>query len=317
MFWLCTASTSSLPKANRPQLYRRHLIKDSFPSCRLGNCLLALTLLVGAVLPPAFAESVKVRFQEGTQRGFLVLRNQKGAAIANGEYSKVVHGERVTLRLVFRFRDGSLHQENAVYVQGRTLRLLTDHLLQKGPSFPSPVDLAIDVPSGRIVSRFTGKDGQPQSREDHMDLPPDLANGIIFSLIMNLDPAATPVNVSYLAMMNKPRVLHLRISNAGEQTFTVGGMRRHATDFMARVELGGLTGIVAPIVGKQPAPVHFWVLGGDSPVFIREEGQLFEGGPVWRMEQVSPTFAVTPTVADVEPAPEIHSKSIRTAIANR
>ena len=123
---------------------------------------------------------------------------------------------------------------------------------------------------------------------------------------MNLDPSATPVNVSYLAMMNKPRVLHLRISNAGEQTFKVAGMRRRATDFMARVELGGLTGIVAPIVGKQPAPIHFWVLGGDSPVFIREEGQLFEGGPVWRMEQASPTFASAPAVATLNrrPSPE-------------
>lgn len=276
-----------------------------------------MAVLAGVLLPKALAESVKVRFQEGTQRGFLVLRNQEGAAIASGEYSKVVHGERVNLRLLFRFRDGSLHQETASYVQGKTLRLLTDRLIQKGPSFPTPVDLAIDVPAGRVVSRSVGKDGQPESREDHMDLPPDLANGIIFSLVMNLDPAVTPVTVSYLAVMSKPRVLHLRISNVGEQTFTVAGMRRRATDFLAKVELGGLTGIVAPIVGRQPAPIHFWVLGGDSPAFIREEGQLFEGGPVWRMEQVSPTFAAAPTVANAEPTPEPQSKTNHTVIANR
>lgn len=42
-------------------------------------------------------------------------------------------------------------------------------------------------------------------------------------------------------------------------------------------------------VSPQFAPVS-WILGGSSPVFIREEGQLYEGGPIWRTEQNSPAF---------------------------
>jgi hypothetical protein len=43
-----------------------------------------------------------------------------------------------------------------------------------------------------------------------------------------------------------------------------------------------------------PVPVrhyHIWILGGASPASIREEGQLYEGGPIWRIEQISPEFA--------------------------
>ncbi len=43
-------------------------------------------------------------------------------------------------------------------------------------------------------------------------------------------------------------------------------------------------------IGKQPADFHIWILGGTSLAFIREEGQFYEGGPIWRVEQIGPTF---------------------------
>ena len=57
-----------------------------------------------------------------------------------------------------------------------------------------------------------------------------------------------------------------------------------------KVEIGGAAGIVAPLVGKQPPDVHIWILGGEAPVFLKEEGPLYGGGPIWRIEQVSPVW---------------------------
>jgi hypothetical protein len=34
--------------------------------------------------------------------------------------------------------------------------------------------------------------------------------------------------------------------------------------------------------------------GGDAPAFIKEEGQFYEGGPIWRIELVSPIFPGNP-----------------------
>ena len=94
-----------------------------------------------------------------------------------------------------------------------------------------------------------------------------------------------------MAPLSKPRLIRAAIRPVGEAPFHIGGTLRKATDFSLHIELGGLTGLIAPILGKQPADYHIWILEGPSPAFIREEGQLYEGGPVWRIEQISPSFA--------------------------
>lgn len=127
-------------------------------------------------------------------------------------------------------------------------------------------------------------------RVDRMDLPPDLANGLPPNLLLNILPTEPETDISYLLPTNKPRVVRVTVKPAGKVPFTIGGTRRRAIDCVLHVELGGLTGIVAPIIGKQPHDFHIWILGGAHPAFIREGGQLFEGGPIWRIEQISPTF---------------------------
>jgi hypothetical protein len=82
----------------------------------------------------------------------------------------------------------------------------------------------------------------------------------------------------------------LTLSVAGEETFSTGGMSRKATHYVVKIEIGGLTGLVAPLVGKQPPDSHVWVLGGEAPAFVKSEGPLFLGGPVWRIELVSPVW---------------------------
>ena len=44
------------------------------------------------------------------------------------------------------------------------------------------------------------------------------------------------------------------------------------------------------MTGKQPPDIHVWIHGGNAPAFLREEGQFYEGGPLWRIELVSPVF---------------------------
>ena len=48
-------------------------------------------------------------------RGFLVLSDLEGTPLAAGDLGQVVVGDRVTSRLVFRFKDGSLHDETVVF----------------------------------------------------------------------------------------------------------------------------------------------------------------------------------------------------------
>jgi len=80
------------------------------------------------------------------------------------------------------------------------------------------------------------------------------------------------------------------ISPEGEGTFLVGGLSRKATRYLIHVEIGGIAGILAPLVGKQPQDSRAWVLGGEAPGFLKLEGPFFLGGPSWRIEMASPVW---------------------------
>jgi hypothetical protein len=55
----------------------------------------------------------------------------EGDTLADGDLIQVAHGDRVTCRLVFHFKDGSIHDETAVFSQRRNFRLLSDHLVHR------------------------------------------------------------------------------------------------------------------------------------------------------------------------------------------
>jgi hypothetical protein len=97
------------------------------------------------------AETVAVRYLEGVSHGFLVLRTQEGKPIADGESTQVARGHRVRSRMRFRFTDGSIYEETTVFLQHGTFRLLSDHVLQKGPAFKRPMETNIDATSGEVT----------------------------------------------------------------------------------------------------------------------------------------------------------------------
>jgi hypothetical protein len=254
---------------------------------KLTLALLTFIFFHAAVL---VGEPVKVRYTEGLVHGFLTLKTLDGMLLADGDLLQSAVGTRVTSRLVFHFKDGSLHDETAVYSQRQQFRLISDHLVQRGPSFPKPVDMKIDASGGQVTVRYTEDKGEQKVAAEQMKLPPDLANGMILTLLKNARPVAPPKSVGMVAATPKPRLVKLEISTAGEEPFSTGGAGRKATHYVIHVEIGGLSGLIAPLVGKQPPDSHVWILGGDTPAFVKAEQPFFLGGDVWRIELVSPTW---------------------------
>jgi hypothetical protein len=253
-------------------------------------CLAAATamLLCSALLR---AEPVTVRHLEGIVHGFLILRTLDGAAIADGDLVQLARGARVTSRLTFRFKDGSTSDEVAVFSQRGQFRLLTDHLVQKGPSFPRPIDMFINAGTGHVTVRYQDEHGQAKQEVEHLDLPPDLANGMILTLLKNVDTAAPPKSLGFVAATPKPRLVKLDVTAAGPERFATGGTGREARHYVLKVDVGGLSGVIAPLLGKQPPDSHVWILGGDAPAFVKSEQPMYLGGPMWRIELVSPVWS--------------------------
>jgi hypothetical protein len=250
-------------------------------------CAFFASLITVLFAAPVHAETIPVRYSQGSAHGFLALRTVEGTRIATGDVTQIIRGYRVTSRVVFHFRDGSLDDDTTVFSQRGTFRLISDHHIQHGPSFPKPMDVLIDALTGEITSHT--EDGKIM--QDHLDLPADVSNGLPSKLLLNILPSTPETKLSFVAPTPKPRLIHVSVKPAGEVHFSVGGTARRATDYVLHVELGGVTGVIAPIIGKQPADYHIWILEGTAPAFIREEGQFYEGGPIWRIEQISPTFS--------------------------
>lgn len=252
---------------------------------RLTLFFLAGQLGAGA-LP---AEFVAVRHTEGLVRGFLVLRSLDGAILANGDLIQSARSDVVTSRLVFHFKDGSLQEETAVYSERGRFQLLSDHFIQRGPSFPQPLEVSIDARSGRVTVRHRDG-GKEKFIEERMQLPSDLANGMTLTLLKNIAPDAPSTTVSMLFATPKPRLVKLVITRAGDEQFSVGIASHKAARFNVKVEIGGLAGLIAPLLGKQPHDTSVWILGGEAPAFVKSEGPFYQGGPIWRIELASPVW---------------------------
>jgi hypothetical protein len=217
-----------------------------------------------------------------------VLRSLDDKVLADGEVTQTVRGDRVTARLAFRFRDGSTHEETTVYSQSGQLQLISDRVVQKGPSFPQPLEMSLEA-TGKVTVRYKDDKGAQQTATDNFAAPPDLANGIVPKLLMNARPEAMQ-SFSLMAATPTPRMVKLLVTPAGPERFTIGGSPREAMHYVLKVEIGGVAGVLAPIVGKQPPDSHVWIATGDVPVFVRAEQPLYAGGPVWRIELASPTW---------------------------
>lgn len=251
-------------------------------------CKLALAgwLLVPIV---SLAEPVKVLHAEGSVHGYLALRSLDGKLLASGDLIQTIHGDQLTSRLTYHFKDGSIDDETAVFTQTGQFHLLWDHRVQKGPSFSKPIEVTIDTEKDEVTVRYT-ENGKLRVESSHTELPKDLSNGILLDLVKNLSPQTPETKISYLATTPKPKVVHLSIKPDGTEAFKSAGMRNKAQRYRIHVDLGGLEGVIAPLVGKEPADSVAWVGGGPVHAFIKSENPLYLGGPLLRTELVSPVW---------------------------
>lgn len=258
------------------------------PARALRRGLMAALLSVAAAAP-AWAAPIAVRYAEGVTHGFLAVRSPAGDVIAEGDLLQVARPEGVESRLVFRFRDGSIHEETAVFSQQRVFTLLSYKLRQKGPTFPTEMDVSLsrEGDKGRYQARSRqGREDEKQASGE-VDLPADVYSGMLTMIIKNVAKGATET-VQVLAFTPKPMLVQVEMAPVGEEPIVAGERRVSATHYVLTPKLGVVRGTIARIIGKNPPPYHCWIATGDVPAFVNIDGPLYTGGPIWRVETVSP-----------------------------
>ncbi len=255
-------------------------------------CWSLIALMTCTWMSRAQADAMPVRYVQGSFHGFLELRSDGGNVVASGDSLQSVRGDRITAQTIFHFKDGSVDDETTVYTQHRTFHLISDRHVQKGPSFPHPMDVMIDAGSGMVTVRSTDKDGKATVTSQHMTLPEDLANGLIPVVVENMHAAQQGTTVEMVVLAPKPRVVKLVIANLGEEDCSVVGVATKGTHYEIKIVLGGAIGLIAPLVGKAPPNIQIWVIRGVAPTFAREQGPMYAEGPLMNIRLASPVWPV-------------------------
>lgn len=197
--------------------------------------------------------------------------------------------DHVEAALGFRFLDGSRYDEKVVFTQARVFALKTYRVSQRGPAFPSALDVTFDRASGTYTVRSQENGEGEKIDKGQIDLPEDVYNGMTSLLIRNL-PSGGRASVRMVAFTPKPRLVDVELIPAGEDTFYVGGAARRAQRYRADLELPGLLGVAAKVVGKEPPDLRYWFATGPVPAFLKFEGPFYVNGPVWRIQMDSPQW---------------------------
>ena len=99
-----------------------------------------------------------------------------------------------------------------MFSQDHTFDLISDHLVQRGPSFPHPTDIPIDASKNEVTIHAMEK-GKEKDTTEFIELPEDISNGMILTLLKNIPPSAPETKVAMLATSSKPRLVKLARSS--------------------------------------------------------------------------------------------------------
>ena len=235
------------------------------------------------------AAPIRVRLIEGNLRCFLALRSLDGTAIAYGEVSQKPTGNLIESRTILRFKDGSLYDESATFSQKGVFRLESYRLVQHGSSCPT-LEVSFDRKSGQYKAKSQAdKDGKQKVASGKFEMPADLYNGMALILLKNL-PGGAGATVHMAVFTPEPRVIDMEWSWEGEDEVLLGGRAMKTMRSLVKLKIGGLTGVIASVVGKSPPDLRYWLVTGDVPAFVRFEGAMFLNGPVWRLEITTPDW---------------------------
>ncbi len=259
-----------------------------------GKVLSGALVIAAACFPAACIaqqpQPVPVNKIQGTSHAFLLLRTESGAVLGYGELLQLIHGDRVNSRLIYHFRDGSIDDDTTVFSQRKVFHLIRDHHVQRGPFFSKTSDCLVEE-NGNITIHTVEKDGKAKVERGHIALPPDVSNGFTGTMLLNALPNSAPFKLGLIAPTGQGRLIQLSINVEGEEPFSpILGVQRKATVFRVHPELGGIAGVVAPMIGKQPKDVFVWVLEGEVPGLVREIGPLELGGQVVSVEPAGASY---------------------------
>jgi hypothetical protein len=269
---------------------------DNFVGHRAVDVCVALIAVIAAlVCTPVNAAPIAVKFPEGMTHGFLLVRSLAGEILGQGEMIQTLkEDDLIENQLVFRFKDGSLHDEKVAFSQQRVFTMISYRLVQRGPSFPEQLDVSIDRGTAKYTVRLQeGEDGKEEVLTGQVDLPKDVYNGMLITMSKNLQKGSDET-VNVLAFTPTPQAIKVNLHAVDEDPVNIAEVSRKATQYVYTPQIGMIKEFFGKALGKLPAEFHYtcWIMNDKIPSFVQFEGPLQLMGQVVRIELVSPRVSI-------------------------
>jgi len=260
-------------------------------------CAALITVIAVLLCTPVYAAPIAVKFPEGMTHGFLLVRSLAGEILGQGEMIQTLkEDDLIESQLVFRFKDGSLHDERVAFSQQRVFTMISYRLVQRGPSFPDQIDVSVERGTAAYKVRSQeGEDGKEEVLTGQVDLPKDVYNGMLITMSKNLQKGANET-VSVLAFTPTPQVIKVQLRAIDEQPVQIGEVSRKATQYIFTPQIGMIREFLGKAIGKLPAEFHYtcWIMIDKIPSFVQFEGPLQLMEQIVRIELVSPRLSLKP-----------------------
>jgi hypothetical protein len=177
-----------------------------------------------------------------------------------------------------------------VFSQQRVFTMQSYRLVQRGPAFIQDTELSLQRASGKYHMKTRArKDGREEVLNGTLDLPADVYNGMVLTVVKNL-PKGGSESVHVVAFTPAPRLVELKLVPAGEHKVLIGELAKTAIHYVFKPELGTWVKFFATLFGRMPSDYHAWIVTDGVPAFVRFEGPLDTMGPIWRLDLTSPRW---------------------------
>ncbi|HZP39928.1 MAG TPA: hypothetical protein VFD84_00290 [Candidatus Binatia bacterium] len=217
-------------------------------------------------------DPIRLVWDEADVAGMSTIWDRAGETpIGSMEYHQVRRGDVLTTVRVARFADGSSDEDRAEARVAGSLVALSGRSTIRDPDGETTVDLAIDVPGGRITG-WVGRGASRAAIDERERLPPGTYWGpLVFLVLKNFDANAEGDRVVFRTVAPTPRpiVLDMVLTRVGGERIDRTGIAVQTARFALRPTIHWS---IDPLVRLLAPDATFWVLPGDPPALARFAG---------------------------------------------
>jgi hypothetical protein len=241
-------------------------------ACTMAIVIVALVAPLTGVSARESGDPIQLRWMEGDVAGMAAIWSPDATKVIGFiEYRQHRQGDRLDATRVARFADGSSDEDQVEARVGGTLEALSGRSIIRDQRGASVVDLAIDVPGGRITG-FSANGGNRTAYDEKVHLPAGTYWGpLVFIVVKNFDQNATDGRLVFrtVAATPGPRVIDMELVRDGPTSVSPPGGTLDVELLLLRPTINWL---VDPIVRRFAPRVQFFIRPGAPPALARYEG---------------------------------------------